>query len=375
MMDRRTGRKMGARALAGALALLLALTWALPALADGPEAAAWLQGQQNADGGFGTPESAMGATADVLLAAAATGQNGLEWATDGVSALDYMQDNVGSLSKAGETAKVVLGLIASGKNPRDLGGVDLIAKLRGMESSDGKLGTETDMLNDHFYTMLALSSAQQTVPQSAIDYVLARQIEDGTWAWNGDTTAGGGDNNTAAMAVMALIAAGVPQDHPQIQKTLAHFAGQQNEDGGFPYINPSPYGTDSDANSTATVIWAILAAGQDPAGNDWKYQGQDGKSAMDQLQAFQNESGAFRWQSAMPDDNLASTVQAAVAIELKTLPLAQMDTTLEIVPISAPETLPVTGASYSPGMWLGALALLAGGITLIGAGWSLRRRA
>ena len=31
-----------------------------------------------------------------------------------------------------------------------------------------------------------------------------------------------------------------PQDHAQIQKALTHLAAQQNEDGGFPYINPSP---------------------------------------------------------------------------------------------------------------------------------------
>ena len=356
--------------LASAVALLLALTWTLPVLADGPSAAAWLKDQQNADGGFGTPESAMGATADVLLAAAAAGQNGLEWTKDGASALGYMESNVASLVKAGDTAKVVLALIASGKTPRDLGGVDLLAKLQAMASSDGKIGTDADFVNEHCYAMLALASAQQTIPQSAIDYLLERQIEDGTWSWNGDTTPGSGDNNTAAIAVTALIAAGVPQDNAQIQKTLDHFADQQNEDGGFPYINPSPYGTDSDSNSTATVMWAILAAGQDPAGNDWKYEGQDGKSAFDRLQAFQNDSGAFRWQDVFTDDNLASTVQAAVAVELKTLPFAKMDTTLSVTPISAPETLPVTGAN----LWLPVFALLGSGVALIGAGLSVRRR-
>ena len=61
----------------------LALVLILPALADGPDAVAWLKAQQNADGGFGTPASAVGATADVLIAAAASGENGLGWAQAG----------------------------------------------------------------------------------------------------------------------------------------------------------------------------------------------------------------------------------------------------------------------------------------------------
>jgi hypothetical protein len=50
------------------------------ALADGPSAVAWLKAQQNADGGFGTPSSSLGATADVLLAVASTGESAIGWA-------------------------------------------------------------------------------------------------------------------------------------------------------------------------------------------------------------------------------------------------------------------------------------------------------
>ena len=197
--------------------------------------------------------------------------------------------------------------------------------------------------------MIALSSARRAVPAAAIDYLLARQIADGTWSWNGGTAAGSGDNNTAAMAVIALMAAGVPADHPQVQKTLQHFTAQQNADGGFPYIKPSPYGTDSDSNSTAVVMWAIKAAGQDPAGVDWKFQGQDGRSALDRMRAFQNASGAFRWQDAVPADNLASTVQALVALGLKTLPFATMDVGAPATSAPAqPQILPETGAD----LWL-----------------------
>jgi prenyltransferase beta subunit len=356
--------------LSATIALVIVLTLALPALADGPGVVAWLKAQQNADGGFGTPESTVGATADVLLAVAATGANAIEWSQDGNNPYTYLKANAESIAGVGDMGKVTLGLIASGVNPRNLGTVDLINKLEEALGNDGQYGT-SGMINDQAYAMLALASAKRAVPESAVSYMLSKQTEDGTWSWNGDTTKGTGDNNTAAIAVLALIAGGVPADNEQIQKTLAHLKTQQNEDGGFPYIKPSAYGTDSDANSTAVVMWAIQAAGQDPAGNAWKYEGQDGHSALDKIRAFQNDSGAFRWQDAFADDNFMSTVQAVIALELKTVPFAWMDVgVVAAVPISAPATLPETGAN----LWVLALALLGSGMTLAGLGKRLRRQ-
>ncbi|MBN1642997.1 MAG: terpene cyclase/mutase family protein [Anaerolineae bacterium] len=355
--------------IAAMLALTLALSLAVapPAAADDPAVAAWLAAQQNADGGFGSPDSAVGTTADVIIAATAAGDTPINWSVDGVTTLDYLAANAPSIVAIGDLAKTVIALTASGINPRSLGD-DLIARLEGTLGAEGQYG-ESGMINDQAYAMIALASARRTVPAAAIDYLLARQIADGTWAWNGDTTPGTGDNNTAAIAVVALRAAGVPADHAQIQLTLTHLHGQQNEDGGFPYVSPSPYGTDSDANSTAVVMWAILAAGQDPAGDEWKYQGQDGASALDRMRAFQNESGAYRWQDAVPDDNLMGTVQAAVAAELKTLPFASTDVgEVAAVPIAA--TLPETGGNA----WGGAIALLAAGALLAGVGVYIRRR-
>jgi hypothetical protein len=366
------------------IALVLSMVLSLTALADGSDAVAWLKTQQNADGGFGDPESAPGATADVLLAAAANDENALDWAqVGGETARDYLAGQAASISNAGNIAKVILALVASGVDPRDLGGVDLVAELESMIGEEGKIGGEGAFVNEHAYGMVALSSVQRPIPAASIDYLLKLQIEDGSWSWNGDTSEGSGDNNTAAMAIVALIAAGVPADHAQIQKTIAFFHEQQNEDGGFPYIKPSPYGTDSDANSTAVVIWALLAAGEDPAGTGWKAQGQDGRSALDRLRAFQNESGAFRWQDPAaageaPEDNFAATVQAAVAVEMKTLPLATMGVgeaeaaapAATAPAAGAPEVLPETGAN----LWMQVFVLMAVGFVLTGAGLLLRQR-
>ncbi|NTV78693.1 MAG: prolyl oligopeptidase family serine peptidase, partial [Clostridiales bacterium] len=39
---------------------------------------------------------------------------------------------------------------------------------------------------------------------------------------------------------------------------LAYLEATQNADGGWPYQNPSDYGTDSDANSTALIIETLI---------------------------------------------------------------------------------------------------------------------
>jgi hypothetical protein len=365
---------VGKRTLTLAMAVAIALTLALPAWADAGDAVAWLQAQQNADGGFGSPTSTVGTTADVMLATAATGADPLAWSQDGKTPYSYLVSNAASIHAVGDMGKSILALIAVGMNPRQLDGTDLIQRLEATLGGNGAYG-DSGMINDQAYAMLALASAQRPIPDAAVNYLLQRQIEDGTWSWNGDTTAGAGDNNTAAFAVLALLAAGVPADHPQVVVTLDHYRGQQNADGGFPYVSPSPYGTDSDSNSTAVIMWAIVAAGQDPAGDAWKYQGQEGTSPLDRLRAFQNEDGAFRWQDAMADDNMLSTLQAPIALALKTLPFAYMD--LGQAPVAtttadAPQTtLPQTGAN----LWTAAIALLAGGALLIGIGKALKVRA
>jgi len=354
------------RTLTLTMALAIVLSLALPAWADAGDAVAWLKAQQNADGGFGSPESTVGATADVLLAVAAAGADPLAWSQDGNTPYSFVATNAASINSVGDIGKVILALIAVGKNPRQLDGVDLVQRLEATLSGDGGYG-DSGMVNDQAYAMLALASARRPIPDAAVNHLLERQIADGTWSWNGDTTAGAGDNNTAAFAILALLAAGVPADHPQAVATLDHFRGQQNADGGFPYISPSPYGTDSDSNSTAVVMWALVAAGQDPAGDAWKVQGQDGTSPLDRLRAFQNESGAFRWQDAVAGDNMMSSVQAPIALELKALPYASMDVG-EAATTEVETALPVTGGT----LWTVSMALLAVGLVLMGVGKALK---
>ena len=347
------------------IVLTVLLVGVLPALAAADLNAAldYLKTQQNADGGFGSgfsPDSGVGSTADALLAIIAAGGDPAAFDQEGNTPLTYLAANAASASSAGDLAKLTLAAIAAGENPRQFGGVDSVAKLENFIGDDGKIGGEMDTFFNHLLAVLALSSAKRPIPAAAVEYIKAAQQDNGSWAWDG-TTATAGDTNTTAFAVQALIAAGEAADSDAVTKALDYYKGIQNDDGGWPYQNPSDFGTETDANSTAVTIQALIAAGIDPA--DWAV---DGKTPLSALEALQNASGAFAWKASAADDNLLATVQALPALAGKAFPFATMD----VGEAAAPATMPQTGgAVMDPAVWV-----LLSGLALAGGGLVLRRK-
>jgi hypothetical protein len=353
-----------------ALALAIALAGAVPVLAAVDSAAAlqYLKTQQNADGGFGSgfsPASTLSSTADAVLAIVSAGGDPATFEQGGNTPLTYLAANAPSAATAGDLAKLILAAIAVGETPRTFGGVDSVAKLEAMIGPNGRIGGEKDTFVSHIWAILALSSARRPIPAAAVIYVKDGQQENGGWAWDG-SAATAADTNTTAFAVQALIAAGEATSGEAVTKALTYYKGIQNEDGGWPYQSPSDYGTATDANSTAVIIQAIIAAGQDPAGAGWKTA--DGNTPLMALEALQKESGAFAWQAAVPDDNLLATVQALPAVAGKAFPLARMD--VGQATAAAPTTAPVTGGEVLNLV----LPLILSGLALGGGGYLLRRR-
>jgi len=341
---------------------------ALPVLAAANTGAAleYLKSQQNADGGFGggfSPDSTVGSTADAVLAILSAGEDLAAFDQGGNTPLTYLATNAASVTTGGDLAKLILAATAAGENPRSLGGVDSVAKLEAMIGADGKIGGATDTFVGHTLAVLGLASAGRPIPAAAVDTIKAAQQDSGSWAWDGSTETAG-DTNTTAFAVQALIAAGEAADSEALTAALAYYKEIQNDDGGWPYQNPSEYGIATDANSTAVVIQALIAAGQDPAGAEWTSG--EGNTPLVALEALQNESGAFRWQDAVADDNLLATVQALPAVAGKAFPLTIMD----VGEAAAPVTVPQTGGAVANLAW----PLLLSGLALSGGGYALRRR-
>ena len=260
---------------------------------------------------------------------------------------------------------MIMALVAAGENPRTFGGVDSVARLEGMVDDSGQIGTANDTFFSHVMGILALESVERPLPEGAVAILMDAQQENGAWAWDG-TGATAADTNTTAFAVQALIAAGEPASGEAVGAALDYYASIQNPDGGWPYQNPSEFGTDTDANSTAVTIQALIAAGEDPAGAAWTTD--EGATPVAALEALQNESGGFAWQAAVPGDNLLATVQALPALAGEAFPMATMDVGAPEAPAAAaPETVPETGAAVvNPGLVvaLGGMALAAGGALL-----------
>lgn len=357
------------------LVIGLVLTWAVPVVAasylQDEAALTWLLGFQQADGGFTNgyaDGSDLGATTEVMLAAAAAGQDCSTWlSAAGNSPLDYLATQVkqGAVMDAAGLSRTVLAVLAMGQDPRNFGGKNLVqALLTAQDKDTNRFG---DSLYAHAYAMLALHNAGEPVPQSAIDLLKTQSADDGAWSLFGGPTPGLADTNTTALAMQALVAVGEPNT---AHSALAYLQRMQNDDGGFPYQKPSAWGTDTDANSTAIVAQALYTLGE-PMSN-WAASGTDPVGAL--LALWDASSGGYYWQASVPFANIMASAQAVQAVEGMDL------VSVAVVGASrAPQTiaseisevplLPATGGFMVPGS-----ALIFAGLLMMGVGLVLKKR-
>ncbi len=362
------------------LSVVVLILWSIaPAVAGMPEALDWLRARQGADGGFAGDfdgVSNLDATMEAVFAVVGGGEDPATWAQDGNTPISFLESQASkALFNPGDTAKLALAAVAVRRNPRDFGNVDLVAALEAGLDEDGLYGgAEVGNVFGQSLAILALRATGRPIPPSAAEWLVGVQQEDGSWSWNGDTTPGSGDSNSTALAVQALVAVGGRE--AAVGRALEYLRGLQNEDGGFPYQESPALGSETDANSTAYVIQALIATGNDPTSADWAVGGSTPAGA---LAALQLESGAFAWQGAVPEDNFLATVQAVPALAGK----AFLDATgsMSLGEEAVPAKLPVTGGvspevgpreTYELSTWGWVLA--GAGLVLSGAGLALRRR-
>ena len=286
-----------------ALAGIFGTSMSAAAQSDVQEALGWLRTQQASDGGFSngfSEGSDVGATADAVVAIASAGEDPSTWKHGGLSTVDYLAGHAGEVEDPGLMAKVALAAVAAGQDPRAFGGVDLLGTILGaFDPGTGYFGGGP---YDSALSILALRAAQEPLPPKAVDGLLAARQAEGSYSFSGDPTPGTGDSNTTGLVVQALLVAGAGGE---AAPSLDYFRRVQNADGGWTYQKPSAFGEDTDANSTALGIQALLAAGQDLAA--WGHPERA-------LQALQLENGALMFNAAAPGENLLATVQAIPAL-------------------------------------------------------------
>lgn len=365
-------------------ALLLAVMPAVSAWAQttandaaAQKAATYIRTQQAPDGtfaGFGA-----GSTADAIYALSAANLNIAELKNNDVSPIDGLAKLAPEAAKdPGVATKFVIAALLAGQSPTALGGTDMVAAVEsGFNPATGQYGKD---VTAHALALLALRAAGATIRPEAVAALEKLQLPDGGWSFDG-TPATGSDTNTTSLAIQALTASGSTADART--KALAYLRAQQNADGGFPYSQTSQFGNASDANSTALGVQAILASGETL--DAWAKAGQ---TPVDRLLAFQNPSGAFRFQDAQPEDNQLATYQAVPAIMGKPFPIEPILIALTPAGQTAEPAAPAgtengTSTAPSPGAATGlpaagrgsnlVLPLLVAGLLLL-VGLALRRR-
>jgi prenyltransferase beta subunit len=270
------------------------------------QAVEYIRAQQQADGSFAGLGA--GSTADAVYALVAAGGDPTT-EKDGNSAVSFIKAQTDEAQKPGSAAKFALALLAAGEQPTLDNGTILLDVIDGSYNEDtGRYGED---VTTHAYAVLALLAAENNVPDKAVEALRSLQRPDGGWSFDGT---GDSDTNTTSLAVQALAAAG--DDGDAVARAVEYYRGQQNDDGGFPSSQTSEFGTDSDTNSTALSVQALVAAGQNL--DDWA---ENDTTPLERLLQFQNDSGAFRYNDATPEDNAFATYQAVPAVAGEVLPL------------------------------------------------------
>ncbi|HET9015070.1 MAG TPA: prenyltransferase/squalene oxidase repeat-containing protein, partial [Thermomicrobiaceae bacterium] len=306
-------------ALLGTLVVLAALVGP-SAAAPAPNTSAqsslnWLRSQQQPDGGFAGlgSSSDAGTTASAAIAIAAAGVDPSLVLNDGHAVTDFLAASTSSYgASTGGAANLALAAYASGLNPHSLGGVDLIARIQ--SAYNASTGLYDPQLYVDAYAVLALEAARATVPPAALDALANAQAADGGWSYTGSKEKGQSDTNTTAVVIEALVAGG-RTNSPVESAARSYLHTAQTADGSFVYQVGAENPPVGDANSTALVVQALVALGQDPNSATWGH-------AVDALRHFENADGAFRYRDDTPGDNLLATVQAIPALMLEPLPIA-----------------------------------------------------
>jgi hypothetical protein len=264
------------------------------------KALTWLHSQQViTDGSYA---SSIASSVESLLAVAANHEDASAWraSPDAPSLLAYVlaqgaEFSQGDVSSAGKLAVALSGA--------SLGSADACWPTGAVKPSAyysptlGALSSDTGPLAWGILGTLALD---EPAPADSVDYLLTLALPDGGWEWSAGW---GRDTNSTALAIEALVAAGVPVTDSAIISGQAYLQLAQAPQSGFSYDPNAAWGSVADSNSTAYVLQALAALGVSAP-----------EQAVDFLLEMQGEDGALGWQTEQPAPNMGATQQAIPAL-------------------------------------------------------------
>lgn len=291
------------------LAVLLLAPAALPesARADATDrAVSWLEGAQNADGGYGsTPgdESSAAITGWAMLGLEAAGRNPLDVGEAGRTPVDFLRGHLDEVGSPGDLARTIVALEGAGVDPRSFGGRNLVKDLLGRRAANGSYvgwpGTTS-------FSAIALRTAGATGNGLEGTIAWLAKVQNGDHGW-GDVPGQTSNADVTGSAMQAM------PETDAARAALSYLRKHQRSNGGFAL----GAGGGVNAQSTAWAVQGMIAVGADPA-----KAGPGGSSALDYLAARQAPDGHYAYSESSDQTPVWVTGQVLVAVAGEALPIA-----------------------------------------------------
>ena len=225
---------------------------------------------------------------------------------------EYTQGAPGDKADAayvGATAKLAFVVAATGGDPTKVGGVDLLAQLTSLQTTDGRFADRSSYgdyanLFGHAFALLALKQAGRTPADAVVSGLISAECPDGSfpeaYPKAGTTCTGSVDATGLVLQALAAVGQGSSQ---AAQSASAWLTGRQKSDGSFPGEAP--------VNSTGYAALGLLAVGASTG------------SAAGYLAGQQNSNGGLRTGAAgATASDVFATAQALPALAGKTFTAA-----------------------------------------------------
>lgn len=273
------------------------------------KAATWVAERQTANGALFSAEQTADATAEAVAALVAG--DGPRDAID--RALGYLAERGASRATRGAyAARIVMGVVAAGRDPRDFGGTDYVARLRSFYNPATGAYDDQNVYANALATLGAVSAGETPSPQT-IAWFRANQCASGGFS-QALGCANTPDVDTTSLALTVLVRGGVEPTDPARTRARGYLVAARNPAGGYGQFAQG----DTNVNSTALALTAIAALGEDPTAGPWS---RDDTDPLRALLALQDPSGGFRYAAGKPKPDEYGTVQAIIGAAGKAYPV------------------------------------------------------
>ena len=264
-------------------------------------AATWLKGEQNTDGGFAsTPDgtSSVNITARAMFALAATGTNPLDVKTN-ATPYGYLVNHRSDITESSDIALTILAMKTVGQDPRDFKGRNLIDALR-KRRGNGSFGND---VNVTAFAVLAFRSVGASKDaQYSLEWLYKAQNDNGGWGISKDASSDSDSTGTALMAVTG----------DKVENRAINFLdGIQKSSGGFANSG------NVNSQSTGLALQGLVASGRSV-----NYLRKNGNSGADFLLARQQSDGSVWYSKDSDTTRVWVTADATTALAGKSLPIS-----------------------------------------------------